>query len=236
MTFLNGGDAGVKITGIGNSFSYTPTGAPGMLLSIFGTGLAGDTPRAASGSPYPYTLGGVSATVNGIAAPILYASPTLVNIQIPYEVGSGPAVLGINNNGKVAGTTFTMAASAPGIFADAQGNVLPSAIVQPGGYGTIFVTGAGDVSPARLTGRAESLTGNPSALPKPLLPVSVKVGGVPALIQFVGLGPGKIGTLQINFVVPPTLKLGTQPVVVTIGGVSSPAANVDVVVTASPSN
>ncbi len=233
VIFTYGADSGVKITSVANSFSYTPNGAPGMLLSIFGSGLAGDTPQTATGNPYPYTLGGVSAAVNGIAAPIIYASSTLVNIQIPYEAGSGPAVVGLNNNGKIAGFQFEMAAAAPGIFVDAKNNVLPSSIVTQGGYGTVFLTGAGEVTPARLTGRSESLAANPASLPKPVLPVSVTVGGIPAFVQFVGLGPGKIGTTQINFIVPQNVPLGPQQVVVTIGGISSPPATIDVVVTGS---
>jgi uncharacterized protein (TIGR03437 family) len=229
VTFLYGGDSTMSITSVSNSLSYTPVGAPGMLLSIFGSGLAGSTPQTGSGPQYLYTLGGLSATVNGIAAPILYASATQVNIQIPFEAGSGFAVVGINNNGKIAGTSFQMAASAPGISADAKGNVLPSSTVVSGGYGTVYLTGAGEVSPARLTGRAESTTGSASSFPKPVLPVSVTVGGVQAFIQFVGLAPGRIGTTQINFIVPPTLLLGSQPVVVTIGGVPSPPATINVV-------
>jgi uncharacterized protein (TIGR03437 family) len=232
VMWIYGGAAGASISGVGNSFSYAAAGAPGMLLSVFGSGLGPSTPATASGSPYPYTSGGVSARVNGVAAPILYASSGLVNIQIPYEIGAGPAVIGINNNGQIAGAQFTMAASAPGIWVDAQSNVLPSSSAVQGGYGTVFLTGAGEVSPARSTGRAESLTGSPLALPKPVLPVSVTVGGVPAFVQFVGLGPGKIGTLQINFIVPQSVPAGMQKVVVTVGGVASPAANL--MVTAAP--
>jgi uncharacterized protein (TIGR03437 family) len=229
VTFLYGGDPTVSISSVSNSFSMTPTGAPGMLLSIFGSGLAGASPQTGTGPQYPYTLGGVSATVNGIAAPILYASATQVNIQIPYEAGSGFAVVGINNNGKIAGTSFQMAASAPGVFADAKGNAPPSSGVAAGSYGTVYLTGAGEVSPARLTGRAESLVASVPSLPKPVLPVSVTVGGVPVFIQYVGLGPGQIGTTQINFLVPPTLLPGQQPVVVKIGGVSSPPVLINVV-------
>lgn len=228
VTFVYGGDSTINITSVSNSFSSGPTGAPGMLLSIFGSGLAGASPQTGTGPQYPFTLGGVSATVNGIAAPVIFTSATQVNIQIPYEAGSGPAVVGINNNGKVAGASFQMAASAPGIF---QGSTPPN--VTSGGYGTIYVTGAGEVSPLRLTGRAESLTGSVLSLPKPVLPVSVTVGGVPVFFQFVGLAPASIGTTQINFIVPPTLLPGKQSVVATIGGVQSPPVTINVVAAAA---
>ena len=51
--------------------------------------------------------------MNNLAAPLLYVSPTQLNIQIPYEAGAGPAVLGITNNGQVAGFEFQIAPSAP---------------------------------------------------------------------------------------------------------------------------
>ena len=47
-------------------------------------------------------------SVNGVAAPLDYVSPGQLNIQIPYEVGAGPAVLGVNVNGAV-GTGFSRA-------------------------------------------------------------------------------------------------------------------------------
>jgi uncharacterized protein (TIGR03437 family) len=65
-------------------------------------------------------------------------------------------------------------------------------------------------------------------LPAPLLPVSVTVGGVQAFVVFVGITPGLVGTAQLNFAVPPGVAAGTQPVVVTIAGVASPAGNITV--------
>ena len=92
-------------------------------------------------SPKPYALGGVSAVVNGIAAPVLFVSPTQVNIQIPYEAGAGPAVLGLNNDGEIAGFAFQMAPAAPGIRTDADGMLAPQATVQTGKVATLFLTG-----------------------------------------------------------------------------------------------
>jgi uncharacterized protein (TIGR03437 family) len=200
-----------------------------MLMSIFGTNLANTTATATAGSTIaPYSLGGVTATVNNIAAPVLYVSSSQVNIQLPQEVGVGPAVLGINNNGEVAGFPLTVTASAAGIFVDANGAVLPNAAAQQGGYGTIYLTGAGEISNLPLTGRAPSVTASLSSLGTTSLPLSVTVGGTPALIQFAAQAPGKFGTIQVNFIVPPSTPLGDQLVVVTVGGVSSPPAHITV--------
>ena len=229
MFVLGGSKAGTAISSALNSASYKATASPGMLMSIFGTNLAGTTATATAGSTIaPYSLGGVTATVNNIAAPLLYVSPNQLNIQLPQEVGIGPAVLGINSNGEVAGFPLTVTASAPGIFVDANGAVLPNAVVQQGGYGTIYLTGAGEIVNLPLTGRAPAVTTSPGSLGKPSLPLSITVGGAPALIQFTGQAPGKFGTVQVNFIVPPSTPLGDQQVVVTVGGVSSPPAHITV--------
>jgi uncharacterized protein (TIGR03437 family) len=172
----------------------------------------------------PFSIAAVSATVNNLAAPLLYDSPSQVNIQIPYEVGAGPAVLGINNNGQVAGFQFEVAPSAPATYSDGNGNLAGNPGVQPGGIGTLYLNGAGDVTPPLLTG---SLAPS-SPVISPVMPLSVTVGGVPALLQFSGLAPLAIGTTQVNFYVPPSAAAGPQPVVMTVGGASSPPVNVTV--------
>ena len=60
------------------------------------------------------------------------------------------------------------------------------------------------------------------------LPVAVTVGGAPAQIAFAGIPSGLAGATQINFVIPPNAPLGVQPVVVTVGGIASPAATITV--------
>jgi uncharacterized protein (TIGR03437 family) len=143
-------------------------------------------------------------------------------------VGAGPAVVGINNKGQIAGFQFRMAPASPGIQADGNGNVLPNAIVKQGGSTTLFVAGAGDVSPALKTASSPFPATTPTALanlPKPVLPLSVTIGGVPAFVQFAGIAPGQIGLAQVNIVLPASVPVGTQPVVVTVGGVASQPVN-----------
>jgi uncharacterized protein (TIGR03437 family) len=133
-------------------------------------------------------------------------------------------VLGINNNGQVAGIQLQIAPAAPAIVTDGNGNLDPNASVQQGGIATLYLAGAGEVSPLIDSGFAPSSSSSPSALPKPLLPLSVSVGGVPVFLQFVGNGAGLIGGTQVNFIVPPSVPSGVQDVVVTVNGVSSAPA------------
>jgi uncharacterized protein (TIGR03437 family) len=225
MFVLGGSPSGTAITAVANSASYQTTASPGMILSVFGANLTNTTQRA-SGTILPFTLGGVSAVVNGTAAPLVYVSPNQVNLQIPYEVGAGPAVLGINNNGQIAGFPFQITPSAPGIFADANGNLLPNATAKQGAVATLYLTGAGEVNP--LIGTGSTSAGSLASQAKPVLPLSLTVGGVPAFVQVVGLAPSQFGTAQVNFYVPASVAPGVQPVVVTVGGVFSKAANLTV--------
>ena len=229
VVFLVGTTTGIAINGLSNGASFQTVYAPGMILSVFGSQLASST-QVVSSLPLPVSLAGASATVNGVAAPFYYASPSQLNIQIPYETGIGPAVVGVNNNGQVASYVFTVAASAPGIFTDPNH---PSALVpdSSGNRGDtllIFITGEGQVSPALPTGASPFIATPLSLLPQPSLPVTVTVGVVPAQIAFAGIPSGLAGATQINFVIPPNAPLGVQPVVVTVGGIASPAATITV--------
>jgi uncharacterized protein (TIGR03437 family) len=217
---------GPTVSSVGNALSFTAPTSPGMIMAVYGSQLASGTQSAAT-LPLGDSLSGTSATVNGYPAPLFYVSPAQLNIQVPYEVGAGPAVLGINNNGQVGGFQFQLSPAAPGIFT-VNGATYPTASAKQGAYATIFVTGTGELNQAQPSGVAVA-TGTPaSSLPLPLLPINVTVGGIPALIQFAGSTVGVVGLTQVNFVVPPSVAAGVQPVVVTAGGYASAAANLTV--------
>ena len=77
------------------------------------------TTNIGSTLPLPTVLDNVSVTVNGVAAPLYYISPTQLNVQIPYETpASGKVTLSVGNNGQTASTMIQMSAAAPGIFFD----------------------------------------------------------------------------------------------------------------------
>lgn len=225
MFVLGGSTTGTAIAAVANAGSYKTSVSPGMLLGVFGTGLANST-ATASGNPLNYSLAGVSAFVNGLAAPVLYASPTFVDIQVPYAVGAGPAVLGIDNNGQIAAFRFQMSPSAPGVFADANGNLVPIPVVNQGTALALYMTGAGDVSPAIKTAYAPSASTPLGSLPAPVLPLSVTVGGVPAFVEFAAIPAGLIGVTQVKILVPSATPLGNQPLIVTVGGAASAPVNV----------
>ena len=227
VLFVIGTQTGIAISSAGSGLSFQPNASPGMIMTVFGTGLANSV-RSATTQPLPYALEGVSAVVNGIAAPLFYTSPGQLNIQIPYEAGAGPAVLGVNNNGLVAGYSFRISPAAPAILADDSGRLLPAASAASGANAVLYLSGAGMMTPALRTGFAPSSTTPAASLPKVRLPLAVTVGGLQAFLQFAGMTPGVIGLAQVNFVVPSSLPPGPQPVVVTVNGVASPPVTMNI--------
>jgi uncharacterized protein (TIGR03437 family) len=221
VTMVVGTPAGMSITGMRNNASGTVAFAPGMQAAVYGVQLA-PSQQSAGRLPLPLNMVGVSATVNGITAPLYFVSSGQVNLQIPYETGQGPAVLAINNNGRIATFPFTVSLSAPGLYPAFINNTIFSInFGRPGDVITAFFTGAGDLNPSLATGATPAPATPFTSLPKPRLPVGLTVGGLPAQIAFIGNASGLTGAMQINFTLPQGLDPGTQQVVVTVGNTAS---------------
>jgi uncharacterized protein (TIGR03437 family) len=220
-----GSSAGLKpaISALTNSASYRQAFAQGGILTIWGSQLATST-QTASSVPLPLEMGGTEVLINGIAAPLYYVSPGLVNVQIPYDVPAGGVTLSVNNNGQISTSTLTVASTGPGIFTDATGSVVPFPSAARGQEIAIYITGAGLVSPVVSTGAAPSISTALASLPKPLQSVSLTVGGVAVTPSFVGVPPTLVGVTQINFTVPSGVNPGAQPVIVKVGGAASQSA------------
>jgi uncharacterized protein (TIGR03437 family) len=222
-----GGSATASISGIANAASGQGQAAPGMMMTVYGTNLAPGT-QSTMASPLPLIMQGVSATINGVSAPIFSVSPGQLTIQAPYEVGAGMAALGVNNNGQIASYLFPVTPAAPGIFTDSNGNLAPTASGQAGQTISLYITGEGDIDTLLATGTTPASGTATSELPNPSQPVMVTVGGVQAATTFVGITHGLIGETEVSFTIPAGLGAGPQAVVVTVGGVASPPANLNV--------
>lgn len=72
----------ITSAGVVNAASYAQPIAPGSLVSIFGMNLA-TASTSAVGQPLPIQLSGTSVAVNGVQAPLLFVSPTQINLEIP---------------------------------------------------------------------------------------------------------------------------------------------------------
>ena len=231
VTLTVGGSTNMSIAGLVNNFSGGLTAAPGMIAAVFGTGLApAGSKYLAPGLPLPLSMGGVSATVNGVTAPLYYVSPAQVNLQIPYETGAGTAVLAINNNGQITTFAFPVAVTAPGVYPNALDNSTGNQVtsVTASEVLLLYMTGDGDVTPTLATGATPVHSTNPSTYPKPRQPVSATIGGVPATLLFQAIPYGLAGATQIDLTVPANAPSGPQDLVVTVGGVAAPPVKVTV--------
>ncbi len=199
--------------------------APGALVSIYSSGsaLTASTDTASS-FPIPFQLGGATVSIGGRPAPILFASPGQLNVQVPFDVPPGNAVIEVSVNGNVTATTsFNILSSAPGVFMLAQGR---AAVVnqngsvnsgdQPAPGSSViaaYCTGLGTVGPAIGTGQAAP----DSPLSWVTGQVTAMIGSTPAQVQFAGLAPGFAGLYQVNILVP-QLAAGQYALTITVDG------------------
>jgi uncharacterized protein (TIGR03437 family) len=219
--FTVGSSGSVQIGGLSNTFSGLQAYAPGMLTSLYGSGLAPDQ-QSAQYLPLPISLEGVSVTVNGVTAPLYVVLGSQINFQIPYETGAGPALVTVNNNGKVASYAIIVSETAPGLwpyFLNLSGVITSSA--KNGDTLITFLTGEGAVTPVLADGATPSGSTSIADLPHAQLPITVTVGGFPATVQFYGIPSGFAGVSQLNLTLPTNLPVGPQQVVVSIGGVAA---------------
>ena len=80
--------------GIVNSASFEPGMSPGSFFTIFGENLAPAIQTwegSIQGTSLPSRLGGVSVTVGGRPAYLVYVSPRQLNVLLPTDGATGPA-------------------------------------------------------------------------------------------------------------------------------------------------
>jgi uncharacterized protein (TIGR03437 family) len=220
--------------------------SPNAWIEVHGTNLS-QTNTTWSNSSFasglPTTLGGVTATVDGLPAAIFYVSSTQVNILAPLDANTGPVQVVLNTpNGITPAASVTEVSYQPALLVlDGSGHVAaehspsytllgPSSLSQPGYTFTpasageqnviIYATGFGQTSPAftnQITNTG--LNGN-GAFPYnlPSLP-TVTIGNLPATVSFAGLvSPG---LYQINLTVPASAPAGDLPIVASYNGVTT---------------
>ena len=224
----------ITASGVVNAASFQPQLSPGSLATIAGSSLATST-SSATGTPLPDNLNGATVSVNGTSAPILYASPTQINFQVPWETATGTASVTVAVGGSTSSAaTVPVVKAAPGIFFTSSGAAIAqnqdfslNSSTNPAHAGKdliVYTTGSGPVTPAVADGAVTPSTG----LVQTTLKVTATINGSPATVAFSGLTPGLIGVLQLNIVVPAGLVAGNYPLVVTINGQISNSATVSV--------
>ncbi|MBS1877821.1 MAG: putative Ig domain-containing protein [Acidobacteria bacterium] len=225
------------LAAIRNAASYAGGGvSPGEIVTIFGSGMGPGalvTSTVTSRGTVDTTAGGTIVTFDGVAAPVLYSRADQLSVIVPYSVdGKASTQVQIGYRGALS-TAFTVpvAPSAPGLFTmTASGIGAAAALNQDGSYNTptsgaapgsivvLYATGEGQTSPGGSDGLLAA-----SVYPKPLLPVTVTIGGVTAEVLYAGAAPTySAGLMQVNVRVPGSAPRGASvPVVLTVGAASS---------------
>jgi uncharacterized protein (TIGR03437 family) len=205
--------------------------SPGEIVTIFGAGIG---PAALVGlqidaaGKVASALGGVTVTFDGHAAPLIYVSATQISAIVPYAVaGLASTQLQIQYLGTASSSmTVPVTDAVPALFtADSSGTGAAAILNQDNSVNTsgnpaakgsivvIFGTGEGQTLP----GGADGAIAN-SVFPKPVLPVSVSVGGLSADVLYAGAAPGQVaGLIQVNVRIPDGTLSGAVPIALTIG-------------------
>jgi uncharacterized protein (TIGR03437 family) len=229
-----------QIQSVVNAADLTAPVAPGGLISVRGTQLS-PVNIATREVPLPTALGESCLTVNGMAVPMLFASSTQVNAQLPFNV-DGSAVLVLRTPGGTSDNyNLTISATAPSIFRSGTAGpetgiatvvrlannqvVTPTNPIHPGDQIVIYATGLGRTDPPVTAGTAA-----PSdPLAKAIVMPTVQLGGTNLSVTYAGLAPGEVGVYQINVSVPKTVTEGMQVSLTVSQGGSSTTIPVRVV-------
>ena len=211
--------------------------SPGEIVTIFGDGLGPATGVSGQLTPdrqaFTNSLGGTTVFFDGTPAPLIYVSQTQISAIVPYGIPASRTQMQVEyQDSRSDAVTLDVAAVAPGLFTiDASGTGLGAILNQdtrvnstalPAAKNSIislFATGEGQTTPAGVDGKLAR-----APLPRPVLPVTVQIGGRDSVVTYAGAAPGlPAGVMQVNVRVPAQTATGPAPVTITVGGVSSQA-------------
>ncbi len=240
------------IVGAGLSTPRVTQLSPNAIISLFGQNFA-PTSTAQSAAlvdgKLPTDIGGVCVQFGTAQGRMFFLSSGQINVQVPALADRGPvSVQVITNCGqsevKSDPVSVPMQAVSPEFFffkfnADGKNPIaaldaLTAARIgtpdlvpgvaftpaKPNEFLTLFMTGLGATDPAFDAGVL------PDKAAATVQKASVSVNGVTLPdgdVLYAGVAPGFAGLYQVNIKVPANAPDGDLPVVVTIGGVSTPA-------------
>jgi uncharacterized protein (TIGR03437 family) len=213
--------------------SYKPTLGAGEISALYGAGLTSGGVAFATSQPLPTMLAGTQVRINGVLAPLFYASPTQVNFQVPtsteattisLSVPSSTALIEVFSDGQlVRAGAFQIAPAVPAIFTLDQSGTGPGAAVDAftGAFGpfnakqsngqpniiAVFGTGLG--------ADATDVDGNVNAT------VQATIDGANATVDYAGRAPGFTGLNQYNLIFPADITPGSHTLVFSRNGIPS---------------
>jgi uncharacterized protein (TIGR03437 family) len=240
-----------RVQGIGNAATSQGAISMNTLVAIYGANFVpSGVQRSVGGgdireSRFPTELGCVAVEVGGRRVPVLHIQQDQINIQAPTstQTGTQPVKVIINpgrpSEVSVEGGTINIQNYSPAFFtfngssiaaliagtstAAAEIAVVPGGRpAAPGEVVELYATGLGPSDPVYQAGEI---------VPSRAVPlrdrITLSIGGTTLAasdILYTGLAPGSIsGLYQINARLSASAPNGNLPVILTIGGVSSPA-------------
>jgi uncharacterized protein (TIGR03437 family) len=195
------------------------------VLSVFGTNLAWTTeavtPETLVGGNLPTQLAAISVYVDNVPVPLLYASPTQINLLLPSEQIPGDVTVTVVRQGvNGPAVTITLVDAAPALFVMDGGFAIAQdwntgytlmtsdAPAHAGDIAVLYATGLGHTSPPWPSGEvAQSAAYITSRASLQLLLNGAAID--PSLVFYAGVTPGYCGLYQINFTIP--ANAGTNP-------------------------
>ncbi|HUS07951.1 MAG TPA: IPT/TIG domain-containing protein [Bryobacteraceae bacterium] len=234
-----------QINSIVNAATFAPTAiAPGLIVTIFGNNLG---PPAITGlrlnasGLLETTLADTQVLFDGTPAPMVYVSANQVAAIAPYGVfGRLSTRIQVQYQGqRSTSLDIRVVDTAPGIFSlNSQGTGQAAALNQNGTVNTpsnpitrgevivLYMTGEGQTNPQGVDGQVTSAAN----LKKPLAPITVKIDGINAVVDYAGSAPGLVaGVMQVNVRVPLGSRTGPGvPVEVAAGAASISNATISV--------
>jgi len=219
-----------KISELRDAAAFGARLTPGGMASIFGVNLA-HCNQAAGSFPLPTTMCGTSVTFGETKAPLLFASTSQLNVQVPASLLplTDYPVTVVRGESASDADRATLAASAlppyaPALFAYALGDGVKRAVVQNVDLasGRLTVNGpdpalglepqrpgmAGVIYATNLGAVNPAVADGTPAPAAPLAhtanPVEVFINGARQNVLYAGLAPGFAGLYQVNYTLAET--------------------------------
>ncbi len=237
--------AGPIIRGIGNAATQRVSAAPGSLLVLYGQGLGPDI--LASFDPWltrlPMEISGVTVSLQGEPAPVLYAGKDQVCVTVPYGLETNrPYMIQVSVGGLRSNPwPVLITPTAPGLFTESGAGtgglaaygfdevkgeyflVSDAAPALRGGFVVFYGTGEGLPSFPIVADNLDGLIADRPSSQNSL--VSITIGGVAAEVLYAGASPGLVvGIMQLTVKIPSSVVPGKAvPVGIRIGNLASPA-------------
>jgi uncharacterized protein (TIGR03437 family) len=172
-------------------------------------------------------MAGAQVTFDGIPAPIFFALPGQLGVQVPAEISGGSATVEVNVSSKGQSSIMVpLDTASPGIFTVSMSGKGAGAITDlaavllssdhsahPGDIVVIYATGFGPLSPSVPTGML------PVTISRAVALVTVTIAGMTVVPDFAGQSGCCVGLNQVNVRIPASIPNGTDvPLFLTVGG------------------